>query len=152
MNCGPHYEYLWKDSARFTRATRVSAPEYVQFLSLWVEAQLNDDRLFPTDAETPYPEGFDSTVRNIFRRLFRVFAHVYSTHLDAVVQLGVDAAFHTAFRHMMYFAWEFNLIPAAELAPARDYLYLLLGDKAVEVMGPPPNPIPGLTPAAPKVV
>ena len=63
MNCGSSFEYLWKDSVRFLRATRVSAPEYVHFLSNWVEVQIHNDQLFPSDNDTPYPDDFLKIVK-----------------------------------------------------------------------------------------
>jgi len=38
----------------------------------------------------PFPKGFRDTVRTIFRRLFRVYAHLYSNHFDQICALGIE--------------------------------------------------------------
>lgn len=134
MSSGPRFEYLWKDGQRFPRATRVSAPEYVSLLMGWIEAQINDERLFPSADEAPYPSDFHSVVKNIFRRLFRVFAHIYYSHFERVRELQEESHLNTAFKHFMLFVWEFNLIGAEELTPLNDLLLNMLGDRAAEKM------------------
>ena len=49
---------------------------------------INDERLFPPDADTPFPKSFESQVSQIFRRLLRVFVHVYYHHFDKMTQIG----------------------------------------------------------------
>lgn len=38
--------------------------------------------------DTPFPKNFQSVVKNIFKRLFRVFVHVYIHHFEKIVNLG----------------------------------------------------------------
>lgn len=38
----------------------------------------------------PFPKNFRDTVRTIFRRLFRVYAHLYSNHFDQICALGIE--------------------------------------------------------------
>ena len=132
MSSGPRYEYLWRDSAKYPKATKVNAPEYVQLLMTWIEAQINDERLFPSEDRNPYPAGFEDIVKNIFRRLFRVYAHVYYWHFPKIRELKEESHLNTAFKHFMFFVWEFDLIPAEELTPLHDLLINLMGDRARE--------------------
>lgn len=38
----------------------------------------------------PFPKNFRDTIRTIFRRLFRVYAHLYSNHFDHICALGIE--------------------------------------------------------------
>jgi len=38
----------------------------------------------------PFPRNFRDTVRTIFRRLFRIYAHIYSNHFDHICALGIE--------------------------------------------------------------
>ena len=46
--------------------------------------------LIVTHPGAPFPKGFRDTVRTIFRRLFRVYAHLYSNHFDQICALGIE--------------------------------------------------------------
>ena len=48
MCAGPKYEYMWADGAQIRKPIAVSAPRYVDYLMTWVQGQLDDERLFPT--------------------------------------------------------------------------------------------------------
>jgi MOB kinase activator 1 len=74
MNAGPLFEYKWADGKHYKQPTDVSAPTYVALLMAWVQSQLDDPKLFPTEPGVPFPSHFCDVVRNIFRRLFRVCA------------------------------------------------------------------------------
>ncbi|ETO36114.1 Mob4B protein, partial [Reticulomyxa filosa] len=49
MSAGPKYEYLWMDGVKFKKPVKVSAPKYIDYLMSWVETQINDQRIFPTE-------------------------------------------------------------------------------------------------------
>lgn len=135
MSSGPRFEYLWKDGVKYPKPTKVTAPEYVNLLMTWVEGQVNDERLFPSEDKNPYPANFEDIVRNIFKRLFRVYAHVYYSHFAKIRDLHEEAHLNTAFKHFMLFVWEFDLIPKEELAPLHDLLLNLMQEKAAEKLG-----------------
>jgi hypothetical protein len=74
-------------------------------------------QIFPQRPEQPFPRTFVETVRTIFKRLFRVYAHIYHSHWDVMVTLGAEAHLNTCFKHFMYFTHAFALIDKKELAP-----------------------------------
>merc|ERR1711916_405949 len=80
-SAGPKYEYLWMDSSTMKKAMKVSAPEYVDFLMTWVQDQLDDENIFPSKIGVPFPPKFINIVKNIFKRLFIVYAHIYHSHI-----------------------------------------------------------------------
>ncbi|KAI9601642.1 hypothetical protein H4Q26_001474 [Puccinia striiformis f. sp. tritici PST-130] len=48
MSAGSRYEYHWHDGKEFRKATKVSAPEYVEYLMNWVQGFLDDEKIFPS--------------------------------------------------------------------------------------------------------
>jgi hypothetical protein len=71
------YEYHWADGVEIKRPIKVSAPEYVDRLMRWIQDQLDDEKIFPSTVDVPFPKEFKLYVKNIFRRMFRVYAHIY---------------------------------------------------------------------------
>jgi hypothetical protein len=52
----------------------------------------------------PFPTDFrDVVVKTIFRRLFRVYAHIYHSHFQMIVKLKEDAHLNTCFKHFALF-------------------------------------------------
>ncbi|XP_029074320.1 MOB kinase activator 3A isoform X1 [Monodon monoceros] len=49
MSGGPKYEYRWQDEHRFRRPTALSAPRYMDLLMDWIEVQINNEDVFPTN-------------------------------------------------------------------------------------------------------
>ena len=74
-------------------------------------------QIFPQRPEQPFPRTFVDAVRTIFKRLFRVYAHIYHSHWEVMVSLGAEAHLNTCFKHFMYFTHAFSLIDKKELAP-----------------------------------
>lgn len=117
MSAGSQYQYLWADGVVIKKPIQVSAPQYVDLLMNWVETQLNDEQIFPLQATTAFPKNFVAVIKTIFKRLFRVYAHIYHSHFPKVVGLGAEAHLNTCFKHFIYFVDEWNLIDEKELKP-----------------------------------
>ena len=64
---------------------------------------MDDPRIFPQQYGVPFPGNFMDVVRTVFKRLFRVYAHIYHTHFRSVCGLGEEAHLNTCFKHFMYF-------------------------------------------------
>lgn len=132
MSAGVQYEYLWADGVKVKKPIKVSAPEYVDLLMTWVETQLNDESLFPLQLGTAFPKTFQSVVKTIFKRLFRVYAHIYHSHFQKIVGLSAEAHLNTCFKHFIYFVHEFKLIEQKELEPLKDLIDTLMGKESKE--------------------
>ncbi|KFQ30382.1 MOB kinase activator 3A, partial [Merops nubicus] len=117
MSGGPRYEYRWQDEHKYRRPTALSAPQYMNLLMDWIEVQINNEDIFPTNVGTPFPKNFLPVVKKILSRLFRVFVHVYIHHFDRISQMGSEAHVNTCYKHFYYFVKEFNLIDTKELEP-----------------------------------
>ena len=127
MNCGKRYEYLWRDKNEYKKPTKVSAPLYVELLMNWAEELINDETVFPTSDSDPYPADFFKIVSSVFRRLFRVYSHIYHTHFLRVKQLDEEAYLNTSFKHLVWFCVELNLIPTSDMLPLSGLITSLMG-------------------------
>jgi MOB kinase activator 1 len=121
MSAGPKYEYLWADD-KIKKPISVSAPEYADYLMTWVQNILEDETIFPTNDDTPFPKHFKTVVKTIFKRLFRIYAHIYYSHAQEIVDLGVEAHLNTAFKHFYLFIKEFDLVDPKEMAPMQHHI------------------------------
>lgn len=122
MTAGPGYKYYWQDSDRYKKPTMLPAPEYITNVMLMTESYINNEKYFPSDPSVPFPSDFKKIVENIFRRLFRIYAHIYHHHRDDIRAIGAEAHLNTSFRHFMFFTQEFKLIPEDQLAPLKEII------------------------------
>ncbi|KAK7843363.1 mob kinase activator-like 1a [Quercus suber] len=121
----PHrilYEYRWADGEKIKKPIEVSAPRYVELLMDWIEGQLDNESLFPQRLGSPFPPNFKDVVKTIFKRLFRVYAHIYHSHFQKIVSLKEEAHLNTCFKHFILFTCEFVLIDRKELAPLQELI------------------------------
>ncbi|XP_057506791.1 MOB kinase activator-like 1A [Actinidia eriantha] len=126
MTAGPKYEYRWADGVTIKKPIEVSAPKYVEYLMDWIEVQLDDESIFPQRLGAPFPPNFLDVVKTIFKRLFRVYAHIYHSHFHKIVSLKEEAHLNTCFKHFVLFTWEFRLIDKGELAPLYEIVESIL--------------------------
>ena len=113
MSAGQRYEYLWADPARSATSEplKMSAPEYVDTLMTYIQSRIDDEATFPSKLGVPFPKSFAAVVRTIWRRLFRVYAHVYCEHFSVVVGLGLESHLNTSFKHFVLFAKHYEYCP-----------------------------------------
>jgi MOB kinase activator 1 len=100
----------------------MSAPQYMENLFDWVGSQLDDSSVFPQNFGAPFPPTFKDTVQTIFKRLFRVYGHLYHCHFRQVCDLGMQKHLNTSAKHFVMFALEYELIDKKELAPLQDLI------------------------------
>nr|KAJ3422979.1 Maintenance of ploidy protein mob2 [Polyrhizophydium stewartii] len=116
-------EYSWIDSQK--RSVKIPAPQYIDYVMASVQTSLNDETIFPTKADMPFPKDFHATVKSIFKQLFRVLAHIYHSHYDTILHLSAEAHLNTLFAHFVCFARCFDLIDKKDMAPMAEYIQLL---------------------------
>jgi len=99
----------------------VQQSNYIDHVMSWVDAQLKNNRIFPSIAteSTPFPEQFRIYVATIFKRLFRVFAIIYTNHITEIKELAADTHLNTCYKHFVFFCAEFNLVQKCELEALR---------------------------------
>eukprot|EP01115_Flamella_aegyptia_P012436 TRINITY_DN6205_c0_g1_i1.p1 TRINITY_DN6205_c0_g1~~TRINITY_DN6205_c0_g1_i1.p1 ORF type:complete len:222 (+),score=43.00 TRINITY_DN6205_c0_g1_i1:27-692(+) len=125
MSAGPKYEYHWADGQKIKKAIKVSAPQYVDYLMIWVQEKIDDENIFPSKIGVPFNKNFPKIVKHIFKRLFRVYAHIYHSHFSKITHLDQEPHLNTSFKHFIYFIQEFNLVDKKELAPLQELIDLL---------------------------
>lgn len=74
--------------------------------------QIDDPSVFPGQFGEPFPPNFMEVVRTIFKRLFRVYAHIYHSHFKQVCSLGEEAHLNTCFKHFIFFVRVSRLVVA----------------------------------------
>ncbi|KFK26280.1 hypothetical protein AALP_AA8G226600 [Arabis alpina] len=120
MNAGSRYEYRWADGVTIKKPTVVSAPEYIENLMNWIEIQIDDETIFPQKTGESFPPNFEDYVKRIFTRLFRVYAHMYHSHFQKIVDLEVEDHLNTCFKNFVLFVSEYKLVDESELCPLKD--------------------------------
>lgn len=106
----------------------------------WIQALLDNEKIFPSRTDVPFPKHFESVVKQvgrkrkreksvfshlfcqIFKKLFRVYAHIYYSHFQKIVSLGEEAHLNTCFKHFYFFIVEFDLVERKELEPLKDLI------------------------------
>lgn len=111
----PGFEYSWADGVKVKKPIACSGPQYVDHVMTWVEEVTNNDAVFPTSPDTPFPKNFMATIKQIFTRMFRIFAIIYTQHYNRIEELGACAHLNTSCKHFLFFVWEFKLLADVEL-------------------------------------
>lgn len=125
----PGFEYRWAETSTGKGAVRCTSPEYVDYVMTWIESQIDDETIFPTDEDVPFPPNFIDYIKDIFKRMFRVFAIIYHHHID-VFSADADEdggtsplkILNTSFKHFVFFCLEFDLLDDTE-TPALAKVY-----------------------------
>ncbi|KEF63733.1 maintenance-ploidy protein MOB1 (MPS1 binder 1) [Exophiala aquamarina CBS 119918] len=118
MKATDEFEYLWQDAASgYSKPTKMPAPEYIEHLMTWVQSNVDNESTFPSRIGVPFPKHFPSTVRQLFKRLYRVYAHIYCHHYQVIVHLGLEPHLNTSFKHYVLFIDEHGL----EKGGGKDY-------------------------------
>jgi len=79
------------------------APTYIEHLLTWTQSAIDNEALFPSRIGVAFPKSFHPLVKQIFKRLYRVYAHIYCHHYPVVLQLGLEPHLNTSFKHYCLF-------------------------------------------------
>jgi len=115
MTAGPKYSYLWQDDKIYTKPTSVSASEYIELLMSWVSSTLDDVSIFPQSGK--FPKTFLPIVKKIWKRLARVYFHIYYHHWKQIEALNAESHVNTCLKHFFYFSSAFQLVSDEDLEP-----------------------------------
>ncbi|VDM67644.1 unnamed protein product [Strongylus vulgaris] len=124
MTAGVTHEYFWTENDRIIPC---SASVYIDYVMTWVQDQLDDECVFPSQIGRAFPRNFVEVCEGIMRRLFRVYAHVYACHAARFSELNATPHLNTSFKQFILFARQFQLIPPRELEPLRSKIDELIG-------------------------
>jgi MOB kinase activator 1 len=110
----PGFEYRWQAPGTDSKPIKCSSPEYVDYVMTWVEDQINNESIFPIRETDPFPANFETYVKDIFKRLFRIFAIIYNRHFAIIESLEAAAHLNTCFKHFAFFCFEFDMVDEKE--------------------------------------
>jgi hypothetical protein len=113
---GCRFEYLWQDTEQYKKPTKMAAPEYIEHLMTWVQSNIDNEAMFPSRIGVAFPRTFRPLILQIFKRLYRVYAHIYCHHYPVIINLGLEPHLNTSFKHYVLFVEEHNLAQGS-----RDY-------------------------------
>jgi len=128
MNAGP-FEFMWADETN-TVPQKLSAPEYFETLLLWVDRRISDEKFLPIVPGVPFPPDFRKGIKLIYKRLFRIYAHIFHSHYKEMVEQEADAHLKHSFKHFIYFVKEFDLVGLKDLEPLQDLVALCMESKS----------------------
>uniref|UniRef100_A0A914KNQ3 Uncharacterized protein n=1 Tax=Meloidogyne incognita TaxID=6306 RepID=A0A914KNQ3_MELIC len=128
MIAGEEYEYFWSDSKGAVMEP-CPANVYIDYMLSWVQEELDDENVFPSQIGKPFPPNFKHIAQTIMKRLFRVYSHVYHQHFNLIEQLAAVAHLNTSFKHFILFANEFELIDKKQQEPLAELIEKLALNK-----------------------
>ena len=105
---------------------RCTCWEYIDYVLTWVEDQVNNERIFPVEETETFPSDFVVYVKDIFKRMFRVYAIIYNSFFDLFKQFDAVKHLNTSFKHFMFFAFQFKLISDKEVKALKNLVNRLL--------------------------
>lgn len=138
MCAGKKFQYFWADETT-TKPLKLPAGEYIGRLFKWVERLLNDEATFPTRRENYFPLDFRTTVSKIFRRLFRVYAHIYYDHFDVIVEADAQPHINSCLKHFALFVQEYKLVGEKDLEPLKQVIRHLVETDSLTTLDSTPT-------------
>lgn len=72
-----------------------------------------------------FPPGFIFLIQKVFVMLFRMLAHLFSTHYQDAIAVELHPQLNTLFTHFITFSHTFRLLEASETAPIDEIIALL---------------------------
>lgn len=125
------YEYLWQEtnpsaSGSLKKPVSLPACEYVENLMNWIQNFFDNDNIFPSKIGAPFPQQFPSLVKTIFKRVLRIYAHIYCHHFHEISELGLQSHLNTSLKHYVLFSNEFDLINKRDYGPLEDLIQTML--------------------------
>ncbi|KAF2159096.1 hypothetical protein M409DRAFT_71225 [Zasmidium cellare ATCC 36951] len=137
--------YSWMDTNR--NPINLPAPTYVKHIQTWVAGKIFDDTLFPTlTFQTPptlpnpqqvssdpnhwlgktsgFPQRFESEIKNMYKQMFRCYAHLYWSHWLDFWNLGAHRELNTCFVHFVNVGRIFGLLSDRDTEPMQPLIDL----------------------------
>ncbi|KAL0481607.1 MOB kinase activator [Acrasis kona] len=130
MSAGQSFMYLWRDENNDKmEPIKLSAKEYISRSLNWIRSTLDDEKVFPSSSDVPFPKKFEKIVKSIFKRIFRIYAHILYDHFPKVQALGIEAHINSSLKHFLLFSFEFGLLGKNELEPLNEHIINRLGSQ-----------------------
>lgn len=105
-------QYMWKLDAD-TPPKVLPVHDYIHHVLMWCNAQVENEEIFPTDEDNPFPRNFLNYLQKMFKRMFRIFHIIYSNpclHQNKDQEKPLELCF----KHFLYFGWKWSLLDTKE--------------------------------------
>lgn len=86
FNTGPQFCYFWLDDDS-PKPIQMSAPEYFDALKRYIKRNLQNKELFPIESNE-LSQKAGNVLKNSYRRLFRILAHLYICHFKDISNIN----------------------------------------------------------------
>lgn len=117
------FEYLWCDGITFVKPISIPARTYMKFCLLWTQKYLKDPEIVTSTPDASYPSDINTTWKMMYRRLLRVYAHLYVNHKEDFDKIGVlGLVIQCMMRRFILYGIESNLTRTKELEPVKKVL------------------------------
>lgn len=115
--------YMWVDDKG--KKSKISAPQYVDYVMTYVQKVVNDETVFPTKHGNEFPANFDIVLKKVQKLLFHVVAHIYHSHFREIVLLGLHAHLNSIFAHIIEYNFFYHIIEEKEIEVLQDLVHAL---------------------------
>jgi len=115
--------YMWVDDKG--KKSKISAPQYVDYVMTYVQKVVNDESVFPTKHGNEFPANFDIVLKKVQKLLFHVVAHIYHSHFREIVLLGLHAHLNSIFAHIIEYNFFYHIIEEKEIEVLQDLVHAL---------------------------
>lgn len=105
-------KYMWRAN-RDTKPKELPVDVYIDHVLFWVNSQVENEDIFPTEEDIPFPDNFKDYLVKMFKRMFRIFAIMYSNPC-LCDRNDVENSLEPIFKHFLYFAWKWGLLEPRE--------------------------------------
>ena len=116
-------EFNWPSQHGYEQ---MSAPMYLQNLICWCETVLADERFFPTTRGSSFTFDFDHIVKTMYRRMSRVYCHLYIDHFRYLKHYRIETSANTCLVYFYLIGEEFSLQADPEMIPLTSLVQELL--------------------------
>lgn len=115
---------MWCDGVTFINPISIPARTYMKFCLLWTQKQWKDPEIIPSTPTTIlYPQNILTTWKMMYRRLLRVYAHLYVNHKADFDKIGVlGSVIQCMLRRFILYGIESGLTSKKELEPVKGIL------------------------------
>mmetsp|Transcript_14213 Transcript_14213/g.23184 ORF Transcript_14213/g.23184 Transcript_14213/m.23184 type:complete len:381 (+) Transcript_14213:137-1279(+) len=128
MSAGSRYQFLWQDGEKYKKPTELRASDYIDTLFAHAERKFDQWKI-AEDATSPLPKGSLREAKMIYKRLFRVYAHLFHSHFELIKNTDTEGPLTVCFKRFVLFIKEFNLVKENELAPMKELIALIVEKK-----------------------
>ena len=116
------------------------APQYIKNIQIWVNGKITDRALFPSDNFTSapplprfhemqadqnhwvgktsgFPQRFENEIKNMYKQMFRCYAHLYWQHWLVFWELSSNRELNTCFMHFINVGRLYGLLTDKDMEP-----------------------------------